>query len=90
MWKTSILAVAALALVFPTAESRAAELVIFSPGSMSEPVKEIGEAFTLYVVGVSWAVKAQDAARAFVAFAQTPESQAKLRVLGVQPAARTR
>ena len=46
MWKASLFAVAALALLFPASESRAAELVIFSTGSMSEPVKEIGEAFT--------------------------------------------
>ena len=46
MWKTSILAAAALALLLPAAESQAAGLVIFSTGSMSEPMKEIGEAFT--------------------------------------------
>jgi molybdate transport system substrate-binding protein len=64
MWKTVIVSVAALALTFPVTESRAAELVIFSTGSMSEPVKEIGEAFThatghtlSYVVGTTGALQ---------------------------------
>jgi molybdate transport system substrate-binding protein len=45
---------------------------------------------TLYVVGVSSTAKAMDAARAFAAYALTPESQAKLSPIGVQPAARPR
>jgi molybdate transport system substrate-binding protein len=64
MWKTVIVSVAALALGFPVAEGWAAELVIFSTGSMSEPVKEIGEAFThatghklSYVIGTTGALQ---------------------------------
>ena len=65
MLKTSLAVVAAFALSLST-ESRAAELVIFSTGSMSEPMKEIGEAFMhktghklSYVIGTTGALQAR-------------------------------
>lgn len=64
MWKTVIVSVAALVLAFPVAESRAADLVVFSTGSMSEPMKEIGEEFMhktghrlSYVIGTTGALQ---------------------------------
>jgi molybdate transport system substrate-binding protein len=63
MWKTSFV-VAGLLAVLLSAESRAAELVIFSTGSMSEPMKEIGEEFMhktghklSYVIGTTGALQ---------------------------------
>ncbi len=56
--------------------------------TVSETFPEAIQSPTLYVVGVSSTAKAVDAARAFAAYALTPESQAKLMPIGVQPAAR--
>ena len=58
--------------------------------TVSETFPEAIQSPTLYVVGVSSDAKDKDAARAFAAFALTPESQAKLKPIGVEPAARTR
>jgi len=64
MWKTVSVSVAALGLLFAAAETRAADLVIFSTGSMSEPMKEIGEEFMhrtghklSYVIGTTGALQ---------------------------------
>jgi molybdate transport system substrate-binding protein len=56
---------------------------------VSETFPEAIQSPTLYVVGVSSDAKDKEAARAFVAYALTPESQAKLRPIGVEPAAHT-
>ena len=63
MSKAIVVAVS-LALMVSAAESRAAELVIFSTGSMSEPMKEIGEEFMhktghklTYVIGTTGALQ---------------------------------
>jgi molybdate transport system substrate-binding protein len=65
MLKTSLAFVAAFALLVAV-ESQAAELVIFSTGSMSEPMKEIGEEFMhktghklSYVIGTTGALQAR-------------------------------
>jgi molybdate transport system substrate-binding protein len=62
----AIVVAASLALMVSTAESRAAELVIFSTGSMSEPMKEIGEEFMhktghklSYVIGTTGALQSR-------------------------------
>ncbi len=57
--------------------------------TVSETFPEAIQSPTLYVVGVSSTAKAADAARAFAAYALTAESQAKLKPIGVEPAART-
>ena len=58
--------------------------------SVSPTFPEAIQSPTLYVVGVSADAKDKDAARAFVAYTLTAESQAKLKPIGVEPAARTR
>ena len=62
----AIVVAASLALMVSAAESRAAELVIFSTGSMSEPMKEIGEEFMhktghklSYVIGTTGALQSR-------------------------------
>jgi molybdate transport system substrate-binding protein len=56
--------------------------------TVSETFPEAIQSPTLYVVGVSSTAKDKDAAQAFVAYTLTPESQAKLKPIGVEPAAR--
>lgn len=56
--------------------------------TVSETFPEAIQSPTLYVVGVSSTTKAAEAARAFAAYTLTPESQAKLKPIGVEPAAR--
>ena len=58
--------------------------------TVSETFPEAIQSPTLYVVGVSKDAKDKDAARAFVAYALTRESQAKLKPIGVEAAARAR
>ena len=55
--------------------------------TVSETFPEAIQSPTLYVVGVSSDAKDKDAARAFVAYTLTAESQAKLKAIGVEPAA---
>jgi ABC-type molybdate transport system substrate-binding protein len=55
--------------------------------TVSETFPEAIQSPTLYVVGVSSDAKDKDAARAFVAYTLTTESQAKLKPIGVEPAA---
>jgi len=57
--------------------------------TVSETFPEAIQSPTLYVVGVSSDAKDKDAARAFVAYTLTAESQAKLTPIGVEPAAHT-
>jgi molybdate transport system substrate-binding protein len=56
--------------------------------TVSDTFPEAIQSPTLYVVGVSSDAKDQDAAHAFVAYTLTPESQAKLKPIGVEAAAR--